>query len=155
MVSKLQAVKVVASSGIACVIANGSKKDILKKIVRGEKAGTFFLAQANAISAKKHWIAYTSTAQGTLRVDNGAKAALVNSKRSLLSSGIVDCQGKFDIGDVVSIADGNGKEFARGLINYSFLEMRKIKGLKTGQIKDALGYKSYDEVIGRDNLVVL
>ena len=155
MVSKLQAVKVATSSGIACVIANGSKKDILKKIARKEETGTLFLAHANAISAKKHWIAYTSSALGALRVDNGAKAALVNGKRSLLSSGIVDCEGKFDVGDVVSIADTNGKEFARGLINYSFLEMKKIKGLKTGQIKDALGYKSYDEVIGRDNLVIL
>ena len=99
--------------------------------------------------------AYTSKPQGVIKVDKGAKEALVNRQKSLLSSGIVHEEGKFEAGDVVSITGEDGEEFARGLSNYSFLEIRKIKGLKTNQIQSALGYKHYDEVVHRDNLVIL
>lgn len=155
MVSKLQAAKIATSSGIQCVIANGNKKDALLKIVDSERMGTLFLASRDTIRAKKHWIAYTSKPQGLIKVDSGAKDALVNRQKSLLSSGILQEEGKFEVGDVVSIVDENGEEFARGLANYSFLEIRKIKGLKTNQIQGALGYKYYDEVVHRDNLVIL
>ncbi|MDB4349921.1 glutamate 5-kinase, partial [Omnitrophica bacterium] len=155
MVSKLQAAKIATSSGIPCIIANGGAKDILLKIIDGKRAGTLFLASREAISARKHWIAYTSKPQGTIRVDNGARDALVKRNKSLLSSGVIEERGKFDVGDVVSIVDEKDQEFARGLSNFSSLELRKIKGLKTSQIKEALGYKYYDEIVHRDNLVVL
>lgn len=155
MVSKLQAAKITTSSGIPCIIASGKKKGILLKIVDGEKAGTLFLASRNSISAKKHWIAYTSRAQGIIKVDSGARDALARRQKSLLSSGIVGVDGKFDIGDVVSIVDEANIEFARGLTSYSSHELKKIKGLKTNEIEAALGYKYYDEVIQRDNLVIL
>ncbi|MBL7069093.1 MAG: glutamate 5-kinase [Candidatus Omnitrophica bacterium] len=155
MVSKLQAAKIATSSGIPCIIANGTKRETLLKIIEGERVGTLFLAHRNAISAKKHWIAYTSKVQGTIKVDNGAKEALVNKQKSLLPSGIIEGEGRFDVGDVVSIIGEENEEFAKGFTNYSSLELRKIMGLKTGQIQSALGYKHYDEVVHRDNLVIL
>jgi len=155
MVTKLQAAKIATSSGIPCIIANGARKGVLLKIIEGERVGTLFLAQRDAISAKKHWIAYTSKVQGTIKVDSGAKEALVNKQKSLLASGIIDEEGRFDVGDVIRIVGGDNEEFAKGFTNYSSLEIRKIKGLKTGQIQSALGYKHYDEVVHRDNLVIL
>jgi len=155
MVSKLQAIKIATSSGIQCIMADGNRKDILLKIIEGERVGTLFLACRNIINAKKHWIAFTSKLQGSIKVDNGAKDALVDRQKSLLSSGVIQEIGKFDIGDVISIVDEKNEEFARGLTNYSSLELKKIRGLKTNQIQDALGYKYYDEVVHRDNLVIL
>ncbi len=155
MISKLQAAKIAVSSGMPCVIANGKKRGVLLKIASGGSAGTLFLASRDAINAKKHWIAYTSKPKGNIRVDKGARDALVNKQKSLLASGITDASGIFEAGDVVSIADTDNDEFARGQTSYSSLELKKIRGLKTSQIKDALGYKHYDEVVHRDNLVIL
>ena len=155
MVSKLQAAKIAASSGVHCIIANGGTKDVLTRIIEGERMGTLFLPSRNVIKAKKHWIAYTSKVQGTLKVDAGAKDALIKHHKSLLSSGITEISGKFDSGDVVSITDEKGEQFAKGLINYSSYDVKKIKGKKTSQIHEILGYKYYDEVIHRDNLVIL
>ncbi|MEE8359612.1 MAG: glutamate 5-kinase [Candidatus Omnitrophota bacterium] len=155
MISKLQAAKITTSSGIPCIVANGNDKDILIKIIDGKRAGTLFLAGREAISARKHWIAYTSRPKGTIKVDNGAREALEKRNKSLLASGITGESGKFDVGDVVSIVDEKDDEFARGLTNFSWMEIRKIKGLKSSEIKEALGYKYYDEIVHRDNLVVL
>ncbi|MFH1753399.1 MAG: glutamate 5-kinase [Candidatus Omnitrophota bacterium] len=155
MVSKLQAAKIATSSGIPCVIANGNKKDILLNIVDGKRAGTLFLAGRESMSARKHWIAYTSKPKGTIKVDKGAREALEKGNKSLLASGVTEESGKFDIGDVVSLVDESDEEFARGLTNFSWLEVKKIKGLKSSQIKEALGYKYYDEIVHRDNLVIL
>ncbi|NQT06515.1 MAG: glutamate 5-kinase [Candidatus Omnitrophica bacterium] len=155
MRSKLQAAKIATSSGIPCIIANGSKENILIKIAEGGTVGTLFLAKSQGISARKHWIAYTSRPQGTIKVDSGAKAALIDGQKSLLSSGITSEEGRFAIGDVVGIVDESNNEFARGLTNYSALELKKIRGLKTNEIQGVLGYKHYDEVVHRDNLVIL
>jgi glutamate 5-kinase len=155
MVSKLQAAKIATSSGIPCVISDGTSRDILMRIAGGKHAGTLFLASREAISARKHWIAYTSRPRGTIKVDNGARDALVTRNKSLLSSGITGEDGKFDVGDVVSITDEQGAEFARGLTNFSSIELKKIKGLKTSEMEKALGYKCYTEIVHRDNLVIL
>jgi glutamate 5-kinase len=155
MTSKLQAAKIATSSGIPCIVANGNTKEVLTKIVDGKRAGTLFLASREAMSARKHWIAYTSRVCGAVKVDNGAKDALVKRNKSLLASGVVNENGKFDVGDVVSIVDEKDQEFARGLTNFSSIELKKIKGLKSSEIKEALGYKYYDEIVHKDNLVVL
>lgn len=155
MKSKLQAAKIATSSGIPCIIANGRAKDILISIINGKRVGTLFIASRDAISARKHWIAYSSKTQGSIKVDNGAKEALINKNKSLLSSGVVGENGKFNVGDIISIVDEKNEEFARGLVNFSSMEIKKIKGLKTSQIKDVLGYKYYDEIVHRDNLVIL
>ncbi|MBI5124594.1 MAG: glutamate 5-kinase, partial [Candidatus Omnitrophica bacterium] len=153
--SKLDAVKKAAVSGMECVIANGKTKDILLDIIEGKSVGTRFLSSGTKFLAKKRWIAFSSKPKGTVIVDSGAKEALVHKNKSLLSSGIAGLEGSFSAGDVVKIADKDFKEFAKGLTNYSSSELLKIRGLKTGEIKGALGRKGADEVIHKDNLVIL
>jgi glutamate 5-kinase len=155
MVSKLQAAKIATSSGIPCIIADGNDKDILIKIVDGKRAGTLFLAGGDKMSARKHWIAYTSKSKGVIKVDEGARRALEKQNKSLLASGVIGESGRFDVGDVISIVDDKDEEFARGFTNFSSMEVKRIKGLKSSQIKEALGYKYYDEIVHRDNLVIL
>jgi glutamate 5-kinase len=155
MASKLDAIRKAAASGIECVIANGKTKKILVDIIDGKSVGTRFKASVSKLLAKKRWIAFSSKAKGTIVVDNGAKEALANKNKSLLSSGIVEVDGNFIAGDVVKITDKNFREFAKGLTNYSSSELLKIKGLKTNEIKAALGLKGADEVVHKDNLVML
>ena len=155
MASKLDAIRRAASGGIECVIANGKTKKILVDIIDGKSVGTRFKASVSRLLAKKRWIAFSSKAMGTIVVDSGAKEALSNKNKSLLSSGIVEVDGNFISGDVVKITDKNFREFARGLTNYSSSELLKIKGLKTSEIKNALGFKGADEVVHKDNLVIL
>lgn len=155
MASKLEAVRRVTSAGIECVIANGKRKDVIVKAAKGEDVGTAFEGGSVKIIAKKRWIAFSSRPKGSIRVDNGAKVALIDKDKSLLGSGIVDVEGDFSSGDVIRIADKEGHEFARGVTNYSSHEIAKIKGLKTGQIKAVLGYHGEDEVVHKDDLVIL
>ena len=155
METKIQAAKMLTESGIAVVIANGKGKQILNKIIKGENIGTFFAPVEQKKKGKKKWIAFSLKSKGEIIVDKGAKEALLKGGKSLLSSGITSVKGNFETGDSVSITDEKGEEFARGLSNYTSEEIQKIKGLKSSEIKKALGYKDYDEVIHRDNLVVL
>lgn len=155
MGTKIQAAKMLTESGIPVVIANGREKQILRKIISCEDIGTFFAPLKQKKKGKKKWIAFSLKSKGQIIVDKGAKQALVKGGKSLLPSGILSVAGKFDAGDSVSIVDANHKEFARGLSNYSSEEIGKIKGLKSSEIKKVLQYKDYDEVIHRDNLVVL
>lgn len=155
MYTKLQAAKMATNAGIECVLVNGKKENILIDLFDGKEAGTVFLARQPKISARKRWIAYSSKTTGMVKVDTGAKEVLINKNRSLLPSGVIICGGRFNIGDAVSIIDENNKEFARGISNYSSSELNKIKGQKTKDIERILGYKYYDEVVHRDNLVIL
>ncbi|MCK4437140.1 glutamate 5-kinase [bacterium] len=155
MHTKLQAAKIVTGSGEPMVIANGNASRVIQRILDGEELGTLFLPRREKIASRKRWIAFTLPQQGKIFIDQGAKEALKLKGKSLLPSGIVRVEGKFDGGDAVSIIDGNNREFARGLSNYSGEEADKIKGVKTKDIKSILGYKPYDEVIHRDNLVIL
>jgi len=156
MATKIDAAKNVTKAGIECVIANGREKNILGRIVLlGEDVGTKFTSQAVKIMAKKRWIAFSSKPKGEIHVDDGAKEALSVKDKSLLASGILDVEGSFIRGDVVRIAGSDGKEFARGVSNYSSGEISKIKGRKTGQISEILGHKKDDEVVHKDKLVIL
>ena len=155
MYTKLQAAKMATNAGIECVLVNGKKENILIDLFDGKETGTVFLARQPKISARKRWIAYSSKTTGMVKVDTGAKEVLINKNRSLLPSGVIGCGGSFNIGDAVSIIDENNKEFARGISNYSSSELNKIKGQKTKDIERILGYKYYDEVVHRDNLVIL
>lgn len=155
MHTKLQAAKTVTSSGIPMIIANGRIENVLVKIIDGKKIGTLFLPKAAGLSARKRWIAYSTVPKGSIVVDKGAEEALVEKGKSLLASGVVGILGRFKVGDVVGVCDEEEQEFARGLANYSKDEVAKIKGLKTNEIESSLGYKYYDELIHRDNLVIL
>jgi glutamate 5-kinase len=154
MKSKVIAAKKVAAIGIPCVIAPGKKKQVLTDIIAGKEIGTLFLPTANCLNSKKYWIAFTLRSHGKLVVDDGAKKALLEKGRSLLPSGIIDVEGDFAIGDPVSCVDSEGEAIAKGLVNFSSDEIRKIMGLKTAKIAQVLGHKDYDEIIHRDNLAV-
>lgn len=153
MSSKLEAASMVAAAGETVVIANGRAENILTDILGGTDTGTVVLPAAVKMASRKRWIGLTVRPKGTIVVDKGAEKAVRNGK-SLLPSGITDVQGRFREGDVVSIQSASGIEFARGLTNYAGAAARKIKGLRTSQIKGVLGDIPYEEVVRRENLVI-
>jgi glutamate 5-kinase len=109
---------------------------------------------ADRLNSKKYWIAFTLRSRGKLVVDDGARKALLEKGKSLLPSGIIDVEGDFVVGDPVSCVDREGMAVAKGLVNFSSDEIRKIMGLKTTKIAQVIGHKDYDEVIHRDNLAI-
>jgi len=155
MASKVEAIKKAVASGIPALIARGDEPRVLARIVGGEDVGTFFLPREERLVGRKRWIGYTLHPLGTLVIDNGAVEALVKRGKSLLPRGVLEVRGTFDMGDPVSCVDGEGREVARGLVNYSSAEIEKIKGVHSSKIQEVLGYHHSDEVIHRDNLVVL
>jgi glutamate 5-kinase len=155
MATKLQAAKKAAASGVAMVIANGREPGVLARILAGEPVGTYFAPKAERLAARKRWIAFAVPPQGRLTVDAGALAALTRHKKSLLPAGVVAVEGDFASGEVVAVQGAGGREFARGVVNFDAEELRKIQGAQTSEIETRLGYKSFDEVIHRDNLVIL
>jgi glutamate 5-kinase len=156
MATKLAAAQTAAASGIPMIIARGTEPGVLKRLLAGEPLGTYFLPKAEGLAARKRWIAFAVPPQGRLTVDAGALQALTHQGRSLLPSGLVDVEGDFGAGEVVAVvSQADGKEFARGLVNFDAEELRRIRGAKTRDIEARLGYKGEDEVIHRDNLVIL
>ncbi len=155
MVSKIQAAQKASRFGIPTVIASGTRKEVLHQILKGKEIGTFILPKPQGLSSRKYWIAYHLKPQGSVVVDEGAKKAIVQRGKSLLPSGVVKVSGTFDRGDLVSCIGPQGKEFARGLVNYGAHELERIRGLRTDRIEQVLGYKYSDEVIHRDDLVLV
>ncbi len=155
MATKIEAARYVNAAGIECVIANGKKKDIILKALEGESIGTTFKSEKAKFIAKKRWIAFSSKPKGMLGIDSGAQDALLTKHKSLLASGIISVDGDFIAGDMVSIQNKEGREIARGLANYTAKEVAKIKGQKTSKFKNILGYQGRDEVVHKDNLVIL
>lgn len=154
MKSKVVAARKVTAFGIPYVIAPGKEKGILHAIIAGEDKGTLFLPMSEHMTSRKYWIAFTLRSRGRLIIDEGAKSAIVEHGKSLLPSGIVGVEGSFEVSDPVTCVDENGLTLAKGLVNYSSQEIRKIMGLKSSKIEQVLGHKDYDEVIHRDNLAV-
>ncbi|MBE9529123.1 MAG: glutamate 5-kinase, partial [Proteobacteria bacterium] len=155
MRTKTKAAHTAAHHGTATVVANGFEEGVVEKILSGDKVGTLFLPRTDRLTSRKHWIAFSARPTGRLFLDDGAKCALLEGGNSLLPTGIKDADGAFDSGEVVHCIDNDGKEIARGVTNYSSVEIDKIKGVKSAAIESVLGYKVYDEVIHRDNLVIL
>jgi glutamate 5-kinase len=154
MASKLEAARIATAAGENVIIASGKQPGNLRQILAGEQVGTLFIAQGQAVAAWKRWIGFTAQPRGTLVVDDGACSAVQQQGKSLLAIGVVDAQGTFRKGDVVSIHDRTGIEFARGLSNYAAADVLRIKGCKTDQIAAALGHRPYDEIIHRDNMTL-
>ena len=154
MKSKVQAAKKVTASGIPYIIAPGRRVGVLQEIMDGKETGTLFLPLAEHLNSRKYWIAFTLRSRGRLLIDDGAKEALILDGKSLLPSGVTQVEGDFALGDPVTCMDAAGNAIAKGLVNYSADEIRKIMGLKSSRIEQVLGYKDYDEVIHRDNLAV-
>ena len=156
MQTKLESASVVTNAGEAVIIANGRTDHVLKKILQCENVGTLFLPKEEKLTSRKRWIGYTIKPKGKIYVDDGAMHALAEKGKSLLASGIVSVEGSFSKGDIVSVCKKEDRTiFARGLTNYSSDEIEKIKGCSTSHIAKVLGYKLYDEVIHRDNMVIL
>ena len=155
MSSKVLAARRATTAGIPTVVASGLKEGVLEAILRGAEAGTFFVPSRSRMQSRKRWLAFASVPRGGIVVDAGARRALVSGGKSLLPSGIRTTRRSFRAGDVVSLVDPEDREFARGLANYSRDEVEKIKGLKSHEIAAVLGHKPYDEVVHRDNLVIL
>ena len=156
MASKIRAAKMVTACGIPMLLANGTKEGILSSLlIDGRLAGTLFLPSSGGrIESRKRWIAFTGRPAGVIYVDAGAQQALLANGKSLLASGVRKMEGNFKRGDLVSVRGEQGKEFARGLINYPHADLEKIQGLRSDAISDLLGRKA-EEVIHRDFLVIL
>jgi glutamate 5-kinase len=155
MMTKLRAVKIACAAGLRTVIANGHRADIIRTVLDGRGPCTVFGAADDVLSHRKRWIAFGRAARGTLIVDDGARKALTHGGGSLLAAGITRVVGTFDMGAAVRVVDSQERELACGLVNYGSAQINKIKGCKSTEIEAILGRKDFDEVIHRDNLVVL
>ncbi len=155
MVTKLRAARLAARSGTQTVIAGGAIENIIGKLAGGESLGTLLLADQQPQAARKRWLAGQLQRRGELVLDDGAVKVLKQSGRSLLPVGIQAVKGRFTRGDLVSCTDSSGNEIARGLANYNSQEAQKILRQPSDQIENLLGYKNEDEMIHRDNLVLV
>jgi glutamate 5-kinase len=154
MTSKLEAAKKAGNYGIPTRLVKGDVKDVIPRVLAGEEIGTLFVARKR-LTRKKCWIAFAFKARGRLGIDPGAQEALLQRGKSLLPSGIVTVEGDFARGECVEVMDGENKLIARGMVNYSSSDIGKIKGSKSAEIERKLGFKYTEEVIHRDNMVLL
>ncbi|MFK7978027.1 MAG: glutamate 5-kinase [Halioglobus sp.] len=155
MITKLRAARLAARSGSETIIASGRVEHILSKIADGENVGTWLRTGKQPEAARKQWLAGMLQSTGTLKLDAGAVQVLKSSGRSLLPVGVCAVEGQFTRGDLVSCCDEQGREFARGLVNYSAEDTRKIMGAASADIEALLGYQADEELIHRDNLVLV
>lgn len=155
MVTKLQAARIVTNSGITCKIIDGRSSSSLTDAINDKRTGTIFLPRKKKVTGRKAWIAFGRLSKGEIVVDSGARDALIEKGRSLLPAGIVNISGNFQIGDTVDIIDESGKIVGKGLTNYDSDEISKIKGMRTADISELYGDDFSEEVIHRDQLVVL
>lgn len=152
--TKIEAARIAAHSGCATVIAGGKLPAIITRIFAGEAVGTFFQPQPG-LPGKRRWIAYATTVKAALVVNQGARRALVEGKASLLAAGVTAVRGAFERGDVVSVLDEHEQEFARGIVNYSSDETRRISGQHSTKIDELIENRNYDALITRDNIAFL
>jgi len=130
MATKIEAIKIATQAKIPCIIANGETKDVLLRVLKGERIGTFFVEREQKLLSRKHWISFGAKPKGILSVDKGAMDAILKGGRSLLLPGIVAWDGHFGKNDVVVIEDQKKREIARGIVNYSSTELNKIENKK-------------------------
>lgn len=155
MITKLRAAKLAARSGADTVIASGREANVLVRLSRGENIGTLLVAASEPIAARKQWLAGQLQLRGSLTLDDGAVRVLVEQGKSLLPVGVKKVNGRFNRGDLVSCLSGDGREVARGLVNYNADEAARIIGLASNRIAEVLGYCDDKELIHRDNLVLM
>ncbi|MFN0252502.1 MAG: glutamate 5-kinase [Kofleriaceae bacterium] len=157
MASKVSSARIVTRTGVPAIVAPGREADVITRVLAGQDLGTLFVppAQVGKLSSRKHWIAFGAKPEGRLVVDDGAERALKTGGKSLLPAGIREVFGEFDLGETVSVVNANDVEIARGLVAYGADDLRRISGLQSAAIEARLGYKSIDEAIHRDDLVIL
>ena len=155
MYTKIKAAHMATNSGIHMIITSGESDNSLRRVCNGEDIGTLFIANDQGVSQKHHWVAYGKRLSGFITIDNGCASAVLDKGASILPAGIISVDGIFEPGDTVSILY-DGKEIARGLVNYSSSDLVKIKGHNTQDIARVLEINTtYDEVIHRNNLVII
>jgi glutamate 5-kinase len=155
MLTKMAAARMAMNSGIVMIIASGGRDGAVQSILAGKPIGTLFPPRQNRLQFRKRWLAFGARIKGRLKVDKGCAQALLSNGSSLLAAGVKEVEGNFEQGSTVSILNPEGWEIARGLVNYSTDDVRKIMGAHTHEIAEILGHKPYDEVVHRDNLVLL
>jgi glutamate 5-kinase len=154
MITKVLAAARAARAGASTVVCSGREADVLVRLAQGEAIGTSFVAQTPRLAARKQWLIDHLRVRGSLRLDAGAVRALRDDGKSLLPIGVVDVHGEFDRGEVVAVLDPDGRELARGLINYSSADSRRIARRPSSEIESVLGFVEEPELIHRDNLVL-
>lgn len=154
MESKLMAARMAMTAGVDVAIAPGKRPRKIASIIAGKFRGTYFPAVPRRQTLRRHWILTGRCAGKRLWVDDGARTALVDGKKSLLPAGVRRVEGHFKPGDLVEIADSAGRTIGRGIASYSSTELDRIKGHKSAEIAEILGSKPYDEAVHRDNLVI-
>ena len=155
MYTKIQAAKIAINSGIGMVIASGSQDGIVRQVLAGALVGTYFWPKENKLHFRKRWLAFGARIKGSIMVDSGCAKAILDGGSSLLAAGIISIEDTFEQGNTVSIFSQDRREIARGITNYSSDDLNKIKGSHTHEIASILGIKHYDEVIHRDNMVLM
>ena len=152
---KIRAARLASDWGVPTVIASGKEAGLLTRIVNGEEIGSHFVTGPKRLTERKRWIAIRTRSRGAIVVDNGAKHALVERGASLLPIGIVEVQGDFGIGARVDLVDSEGEAFAVGLVSYPASEIQRMKGRQSEEFLDVLGYKYVEEIVHREDLVLL
>jgi len=156
MTTKIQAAEKALENGIETYILNGSRNDVFESLVKGENPGTRFKAKRVPTKARKHWLKHTLKSCGQIHLDEGAVNAVINKGASLLSAGINNVQGNFGAGESVDIVDENSQHLiAKGICQYSQRDLLRIKGCKSDEITNILGYCPSKVIIHRDDMVVL
>ncbi|TCL36465.1 glutamate 5-kinase [Anaerospora hongkongensis] len=155
MYTKIQAAKIAVNSGVVMVIASGFRDGVVREVLSGSNVGTLFLSKESRLHIRKRWLAFGARIRGSVVVDKGCEQAIVTTGSSLLPAGITEVDGEFEQGSTIRVLNSEGREIARGVVNYGSDDVRKIAGVRTQDIIEKLGSKLYDEVIHRDNMVVL
>ncbi|MDD2366605.1 MAG: glutamate 5-kinase [Desulfuromonadaceae bacterium] len=155
MATKVAAAKKAGKNGVSTIMVCGKQSGVIVSALNGDDVGTLFLASGVGLNRRKHWIAYTLKPVGRIVVDDGARNALLKRGKSLLPSGIVSLDGRFERGACVKLCDSDGVEFARGLSDYSSSESARLIGCKSSEIEAILGYHYGDVIVHRDNMVLL
>lgn len=154
MYTKIQAGKIAMNSGVTMVIALSSRDGVIRDILAGKTVGTLFLPKENSLHVRKRWLAFGSRLHGAVTIDDGCEQALLAGS-SLLAAGITAVDGEFEEGNTIQVFSREGRELARGLVNYSSSDINRIKGHHSTDFVGILGSKPYNEVIHRDNLALL
>ena len=152
---KIRAARLASDWGVPTVIASGREAGLLTRIVNGDEIGSHFVTGPKRLTERKRWIAIRTRSRGSIVVDDGAKHALVERGASLLPIGIVEVRGDFGIGARIDLLDGSGKAFAVGLVSYPASEIQRMKGRKSADFENVLGYKYVEEIVHREDLVLL
>jgi len=155
MKTKLEAARIATAAGVPMIIANGHHPDVIHGVLDGTAPCTCFTPVDDALSHRKRWIAFGRAHSGVLQIDEGAQRALVDQGKSLLPAGVTIVLGEFEVGDAVTIRTAAGQDIARALVNYNSRDIRKIMGHHSREIEALLGRKDFDEIVHRDNLVLL